>query len=154
MALPYLLPCSLLDFRLARPHPSVQTFEANSWVWVTDPKDMFLPAKVVKSFKPGEEGQIKFEDGKVRGAWHALSFTCCCAPAAYPARRFTHTPPPPPLLQAATLPAKSTKDVLMMDEAALLSYDNMIALNDLNEPTILHNLRQRFLKDNIYTCVV
>ena len=27
---------------------------------------MFLPAKVMKSFKPGEEGQIKFEDGKVR----------------------------------------------------------------------------------------
>lgn len=41
----------------------------------------------------------------------------------------------------------------MMDEAALLTYDNMIKLNDLNEPTILHNLRQRFLKDHIYTYV-
>jgi hypothetical protein len=26
-------------------------------------------------------------------------------------------------------------------------------MNDLNEPTLLHNLRQRFLKDDIYTCV-
>lgn len=40
-----------------------------------------------------------------------------------------------------------------MDEAALKQYDNMIKLNDLNEPTILHNLRQRFLKDEIYTYV-
>jgi myosin heavy subunit len=42
---------------------------------------------------------------------------------------------------------------MMMDEAALQSYDNMITLNDLNEPTILHNLRTRFLKDQIYTYV-
>jgi hypothetical protein len=27
-------------------------------------------------------------------------------------------------------------------------------MNDLNEPTLLHNLRQRFMKDDIYTCVV
>jgi ABC-type oligopeptide transport system ATPase subunit len=40
-----------------------------------------------------------------------------------------------------------------MDEAALLTYDNMIKLNNLNEPVILHNLRQRFLKDSIYTYV-
>jgi hypothetical protein len=26
---------------------------------------MFLPGKVQKSFKPGEEGTVKFEDGKV-----------------------------------------------------------------------------------------
>ena len=32
-------------------------------------------------------------------------------------------------------------------------YDNMIKLNALNEPVILHNLRQRFLKDLIYTYV-
>jgi len=52
-----------------------------------------------------------------------------------------------------TFPGKVTKDFVPMDEDALKSYDNMIALNDLNEPTILHNLRQRFLKDNIYTYV-
>ncbi len=49
--------------------------------------------------------------------------------------------------------AKVSKDALPMDPDALKSYDNMIALNDLNEPTILHNLRQRFLKDQIYTYV-
>ena len=40
-----------------------------------------------------------------------------------------------------------------MDEAALQMYDNMIKLNALNEPVILHNLRQRFMKDLIYTYV-
>jgi hypothetical protein len=44
----------------------LQSFEAGSWVWVPDEKEMFLPGKVVKSFKPGEDGQIKYEDGKVR----------------------------------------------------------------------------------------
>ena len=40
-----------------------------------------------------------------------------------------------------------------MDEQSLKIYDNMIKMNDLNEPTLLHNLRQRFLKDDIYTYV-
>jgi myosin heavy subunit len=56
-------------------------------------------------------------------------------------------------LQEVTVPAAQSKDAIPMDEAALKTYDNMIKLNDLNEPTILHNLRQRFLKDEIYTYV-
>lgn len=40
-------------------------FEVNSWVWLPDEKEMYLPAKVVKPFKPGEEGDVKMEDGKV-----------------------------------------------------------------------------------------
>lgn len=34
-------------------------------MWITDEKDMFLPAKVLKSFKPNEEGKVKLEDGRV-----------------------------------------------------------------------------------------
>jgi hypothetical protein len=45
---------------------NAQTFEAKSWVWVHSDADMFLPAQVTKSFKPGEEGNVKYEDGKVR----------------------------------------------------------------------------------------
>jgi myosin heavy subunit len=97
---------------------TVANFDAGSWVWVTDDKEMYLPVKVLKAFKPGEEGKIKYEDGK-----------------------------------EATIDAKRSKDCVMMDEAALQTYDNMIKLNDLNEPIILHNLRQRFIKDNIYTYV-
>ena len=55
--------------------------------------------------------------------------------------------------QAFTIPAKMTKELIATEEAALLTYDNMIKLNNLNEPVILHNLRQRFMKDLIYTYV-
>ena len=87
-------------------------------MWVPDDKEMFLPGKVQKSFKPGEDGSIKFEDGR-----------------------------------AYTIPGKASKECLAMDEAALQTYENMIKLNNLNEPVILHNLRQRFMKDQIYTYV-
>ena len=40
-----------------------------------------------------------------------------------------------------------------MDEQSLQSLDNMVKLNDLNEASILHNLRLRFKKDIIYTYV-
>jgi len=56
-------------------------------------------------------------------------------------------------LQEVALTGAMSKEAIAMDEAALKTYDNMIALNDLNEPTILHNLRMRFLKDDIYTYV-
>ena len=74
-----------------------QTFEANSWVWVTDPKDMFLPAKVVKSFKPGEEGTVKFEDGKVRPA---------PAPSSRPLRGASRAHAPPPCSRRRCRPSR------------------------------------------------
>lgn len=61
--------------------------------------------------------------------------------------------PNPASLQEVTVDKKMSMECIMMDEAALQTYDNMIKLNDLNEPIILHNLRQRFLKDQIYTYV-
>jgi len=70
-------------------------FDANSWIWITDEKEMYLPVKIVKPFRAGEEGQVKYEDGKV-----------------------------------ATINSKVSKEAVMMDEAALLTYDNMIKLND------------------------
>jgi Myosin N-terminal SH3-like domain len=42
-----------------------QTFEAGSWAWIPDPKEMYLPGKVQKTFKAGEDGKVKMEDGKV-----------------------------------------------------------------------------------------
>ena len=70
-------------------------FDANSWVWITDEKEMYLPVKIVKPFRAGEEGRVKYEDGK-----------------------------------EATISAKVSKEAVMMDEAALQTYDNMIKLND------------------------
>ena len=70
-------------------------FDANSWVWITDEKEMYLPVKIVKPFRAGEEGRVKYEDGK-----------------------------------EVTISAKVSKEAVMMDEAALQTYDNMIKLND------------------------
>jgi hypothetical protein len=39
---------------------------AGSWAWVPDAKEMYIPGKVVRTFKQGEEGKFKLEDGKVR----------------------------------------------------------------------------------------
>lgn len=47
-------------------------FAAGSWAWVPDPKEMFIPGKVVKTFKAGEEGKFKMEDGKVRRSANLL----------------------------------------------------------------------------------
>ena len=60
--------------------------------------------KVMKAFKPGEEGKIKYEDGK-----------------------------------EATIDAKRSKDCVMMDEAALQTYDNMIKLNDCESSFYLYS---------------
>lgn len=94
------------------------TFEAGSWVWMPHDSEMFLPAQVVKTYKEGEDAEVKYEDGTVE-----------------------------------KVDAARAKGSLHMDEAARKTYDNMIQLSDLNEPTILHNLRQRFMKDEIYTYV-
>ena len=42
------------------------SFEVDSWVWMEDEEEKFLPAQVAKtSFKPGEDGIVKTEDGEV-----------------------------------------------------------------------------------------
>ena len=42
------------------------SFEVDSWVWMEDEEEKFLPAQVAKSsFKPGEDGVVKTEDGEV-----------------------------------------------------------------------------------------
>ena len=51
------------------------------------------------------------------------------------------------------LSKKETKSCLPMDEECLRPMDNLVKLNDLNEPAILHNLRCRFKGDKIYTYV-
>jgi hypothetical protein len=43
------------------------SFEVDSWVWMADEEEEYLPAQVSKSsFKAGEDGIVKTEDGEVR----------------------------------------------------------------------------------------
>lgn len=55
--------------------------------------------------------------------------------------------------QSRKLAAKDTTNVKPCDPVALGSFENMVKLNDLNEPTILNNLRNRYKKYEIYTYV-
>ena len=91
--------------------------EVNSWVWITDPEECYLPAKVLKSYVPGEETKVETEDGEE----HKLD-------------------------------AKASAASLVCNEEALNSeIEDLIAISDLNEMSILHLLRIRFKKDIIYT---
>tara|TARA_A100001015_G_C14791114_1_gene633109 strand:+ start:182 stop:475 length:294 start_codon:yes stop_codon:yes gene_type:complete len=52
-----------------------------------------------------------------------------------------------------TISEKDSQDLMVCDEQSLEPIENMVQLNDLNNPSILHNLRIRFQKDIIYTSV-
>ena len=55
--------------------------------------------------------------------------------------------------QTVELSPKETKLVQRMDEQSLSPIDNMVELKELNEASILHNLRLQFAQDKIYTNV-
>ena len=38
--------------------------DLNSWVWITDAEEVYLPAKVLKPFVPGEPTTVETEDGE------------------------------------------------------------------------------------------
>jgi hypothetical protein len=52
------------------------TFEKDSWLWVTDPTDCFLPAKVNGSFNQGSAGSVTFENGTTKELSAAESKEC------------------------------------------------------------------------------
>ncbi|GBG24692.1 Myosin-6 [Hondaea fermentalgiana] len=93
------------------------TFGHGSYVWLPDPEDMFVPAKVLEAFAAGESARLDREGYTVK------------------------------------LSGRDTKDLQRMDEQSLESIENMVTLKDLNEMSILHNLRLRFSRDEIYTQV-
>lgn len=54
------------------------TFDAGSWVWITDEQECYLPARVIVPFKPGEEGRVQTEDGEVCAACHCVYLCELC----------------------------------------------------------------------------
>ena len=49
--------------------------------------------------------------------------------------------------------AKDSEELKVVDPQCLESIENMVLLNDLNNASLLHNLRIRFKENNIYTNV-
>ena len=40
------------------------TFDVDSWVWIPSEEEMYVPAKVLSTFKAGEPGKVQTEDGE------------------------------------------------------------------------------------------
>jgi len=49
--------------------------------------------------------------------------------------------------------AKKSSECVICDEEQLVPQENLVKMNNLNEPVILHNLRARFKGDKIYTYI-
>jgi myosin heavy subunit len=49
--------------------------------------------------------------------------------------------------------AEQSTDLKVVDEQCLNPIENMVMLNDLNNASLLHNLRIRFKREEIYTNV-
>jgi hypothetical protein len=52
------------------------TFEKESWLWVPDPVECFLPAKVNGSFNQGSAGSVTYENGTAKDLSAAESKDC------------------------------------------------------------------------------
>ena len=102
--------------------------EADSWVWFRHPEERWLPCRVLTGGTDGiqlsdESGQEYTTTGERR------------ARRGNPSRlRADHDPWQ--LIVGA--------DCLPMHESSLSSVPNMVDLGDLNEASILHNLRSRY----------
>jgi len=86
------------------------------WIWVTDEKDGYVPAKVLKE---NPDGSIEGEFGVARTV-----------------KVFGKKELGPPIVRI---------------NEVRNHVDDMVRMGDVNEATILHNLRMRFLEDLIYT---
>lgn len=46
------------------------------------------------------------------------------------------------------------KDIRLIVEGSLRVVDDLITLDELNEPVLLYNLKERYSEDKIYVCTV
>jgi myosin heavy subunit len=110
----------------------MSSFAPGDSVWVQDAEECFLPATVSATGK-NKDGkgtmQVQLIEGK----------------DGVSKRDSTR--------QVRELDAKASLACLPLDPQSLEGVDDMVLLNDLNEASLLHNVRERFLKDQIYTNV-
>ena len=54
-------------------------FDEGSWVWIPDETENSLPAKVLATFKPGQDGKVRTEGGEEH--WLTADITKVLKPA-------------------------------------------------------------------------
>jgi myosin heavy subunit len=89
---------------------------SEKWNWITDDKEGFIPAKVLKE---NPDGSMEVEYGVSRSV-----------------KVVKKNEQGPPIVRVAEIKNH---------------FDDMVRMGDVNEATILHNLRMRFAEDIIYT---
>ncbi|KAH9259686.1 hypothetical protein BASA81_002108 [Batrachochytrium salamandrivorans] len=105
---------------------SAEVFPVGTLVFVPDPKHCFVAAQVVvQAFSQGQSGQVEVlkEDGEDEDG------------------------------EVLHLSPNQSLQCQAMDEQSLSTLDNMVEFRILNEASLLHNLRQRFAQDEIYTSI-
>jgi myosin heavy subunit len=102
------------------------TFASGTYVWVPDDDECFVPARVDTKFKAGSPGSVTLLTSSGKSGKKSKG-------------------------KSSQLNAKESDKLLPMDEQSLDTLDNMVELKQLNEASILHNLRARFAKKEIYT---
>lgn len=112
----------------------VSVFPEKTYVFVPDPDDMYVPAKVLTTFKRGEKGNVEIVEIQTKAS----------ARTENKDKKRTKN---------MTLTPDQSKNILPMDPESLASMSNMVSLKQLNNGSILHNLRLRFFNDEIYTAI-
>jgi len=102
-------------------------FPEKSYLFIPDADDAFLPAKVLTTFKRGEKGSVEI----------------CEVPSTDKDQKKR--------TKNTALNPEQSKGCLPMDPESLQGMQNMVALKQLNDASILHNLRIRFFANEIYT---
>ena len=98
------------------PEPLIEaTFSEGTYVFIPDNESCFLPAKVKKTFKQGDDF------AEVEELYEKKT--------------------------TLTLSSAQTKECVLMDLQSLDPLDNMVEFRVLNEASLLHNLRIRYLQD-------
>ncbi|KAH9260898.1 hypothetical protein BASA82_001081 [Batrachochytrium salamandrivorans] len=101
------------------------SFPESTLVWVPDSQAKFVPARVVRTFIAGEPGLVALLDDTGKTSIFEIE-----------------------------LEAAITSTLTKMDEESLAnSQSDMVNLKELNDASIMHNLRMRYLQDDIYTSI-
>ncbi|GBG28549.1 Myosin-1 [Hondaea fermentalgiana] len=129
---------------------AASTVTSGTLVLVKDDQHSFLPAQVVRTIGPDGGGEVELlEDGYNNNVStkdnpkKAIGESDVAAADASNSKSSAKR----------RVRVESCESVAMMDPDTARGVANMVGLRELNEASILHNLRVRFARDEIYTSV-
>jgi len=98
-------------------------FEKGSYVFLPDEERCFVPAKVTSSFEKGKAGQAVLIDDEGNE------------------------------VRSVRVTNRMSALTMSMDKQSLRRWSDMVVLKQLDNAALLHNIRLRYKRDEIYTCI-